>query len=271
MKNPPGRNNFTLLIIPEFLQVPNYIGKPNYNVWSFHIWIRDNPFLPSYQVWLYYNFSPDPRVLPRAEIKNFLDRSSKIEIYCKGIRLYGDELKAAKLEIKERLLHALDRKSLLGYKVPRYVFNIVATLPKVVLKGFHSHHESRYNLEMVKIAERNGMTIPEHWLRATDDRFDNVSSLTPEAHKLEHIYLSDTGYFQYNDSKKRADYLNEISLEVEEIEQGNVVEGKWVNNWNDRVSEFWDYDNLMAKLQVFYNSGLDGFEQRKYANLLTNI
>jgi hypothetical protein len=265
------RNNPTLFLMPEFLWNPNWLGKHDYNVWSCHTWVRNNRFLPSYQVWIYYKFEPDFRNLMRAQVRNIWYRSQKIEVYCKGIQLEGDELEDAKLEIRARLMQALERTSLKGYPVRRYIFNVVAALPNVILKGFHSHHESRYNSEMVKIAASNGKTISEHWLKATDDRFDNVNSLTPDAHYFKHICAGDIGYADFNDAKNRAGLVSEISNVREEIKEQNVAVEKCTNLRVEPVTEFWDYDNLMAKLQVFYNSKFDSFEQRRYENLATQI
>jgi hypothetical protein len=271
MKYPYNRNNPTLFNLPEFLWNPNYQGIPDYHCWSVHTWIRDNRFLPSYQIWINYKFQPDPRGLMRAQVKNIWERSQKIEIYCQGTKLEGDELKLAKHEIRERLKLRLKYHSLRNKYIRRYVFNYVASFTEAELSNFDCHHLSHDNLEMRKIAERNGMQISEQWLLATDDRVNNLEHLSRIEHKLIHFANGDTGFLPYTTIENSITLPYQIAEACEVANKISSSDEYEVNKENDRVSDFWDYDNLMAKLQVFYNSGLDGFEQRKYANLLTNI
>jgi hypothetical protein len=269
MNNPYNRNNLTLFNLPEFLWNPNYQGIPDYHCWSVHTWVRDNRFLPSYQVWINYKFQPDPRGLMRAQVKNIWERSHKIEIYCKGIKLEGDELKSAKYEIRQRLKLRLKYHSLRNKYIRRYVFNYVASFTEAELSTFDCHHLSHDNAEMRKIAERNGMQISEQWLLATDDRVNNLEHLSRIEHKLIHFANGDTGFLPYTTIENSITLTYEIAEVCGDANKISSSDGYEVNKGNDRVSAISNSDNLKQLWELFCELGFNDLEQRRYANLLT--
>lgn len=251
VQNPYNRNNPSLFNIPEWLWNPDYQGERYYYLWSVHTWIRNNRFLPSYQVWINYHFRPDPRGLMRAQVKNIWSRSSKIEIYCKGVKLEGDELKEALTEIRERLCKALDYRSLRDKYIRRYIFNYVAAFTDASLSGLDCHHESHDNAEMRKLCADNGMQIREEWLAATDDRISNLYHYSRLEHKLIHYANGDANFFPYLNSLNYINNPDEMSTESGDTKEINITNGNEVNKENVRVSGI-SYSQLKRDLWQLY-------------------
>lgn len=269
MKNPYNRNSEYLDLLPEFLWNPNWLGEDEYNLWTCHTWKRDNPFLPAYHIWINYRFEPDQRGLMRAQVRNVWFRSEKLEVWIGDVKLEDQDLLDAKAEIRNRLMRALDRekKGLKGYPVRRYIFNVVASSPKVCLKGFHSHHEIQYNKRMAELAKSNGMKIPEHWLKATDDRFKEVSSLLPKNHNLEHVYSGDLDYRDYQESN--ANLINEIVNVNEEVDLINVDDEKCTNARALRIPAIPNSQLLDELWQLFCEYGFDKDRRWEYSYSVT--
>lgn len=271
MQNPYSRNNPSLFNIPEWLWNPNYIGERYYHLWSVHTWVRNNRFLPSYQVWINYEFRADPRSLMRAQVKNIWVRSSKIKIYCQGIKLEGEELKLALAEIRERLKKALGYRTLRDKYIRRYIFNYIAAFTDASLAGLDCHHESHDNTEMRKLCVSNGMQIREEWLAATDDRVNNLYHYSRLEHKLIHYANGDANFFPYLNSVNYISLDDELSTEGGNTEEINVTYGNEVNKGNVKVSAVSDKQLLDELWQLFCELGLDKLPTYESLGLITQI
>ncbi len=265
MKYPFNRNNTSIAQNPDDI-ITEKTGLLDLTTFSYLTWKRDKPYLPSFVLRIRFTFYLDTgEKLYRAMVKNIWKFSNRLEIFYKNVRLDGSDFINARSEIICRLKRALGYDTLSNKKITRARFNVVAALPKVCLVGFDTHHIVEDNPAMRKLAEANGVTLSQEWLGATDDRFCNLVSLTPEAHKKHH---NDKGNFQFTPFRNTR---NDISLshEFAKVCGGtNKISSSYEsksNSANYSVPAISDSDNLKELWRLFCEYGFNDLEQRTYA------
>jgi len=197
MYSPYNRNNCSLFWIPECVWNPHYKGEPDFTVWSCHTWKRIKTWSPSLQVLIKYKFRLDPRGLYRAEAKNIWTRSDSLEVY-KGVKIVlGNELEDYKGEIRERQERLFGYDSLYGRYISRYRFNYISANPHGYLDALDCDHIVSDNPNMRRLGASYGITVPDAWLKATNDIFSNTGPKTRDTHQLKHIKDGDTGFFPF--------------------------------------------------------------------------
>jgi len=202
MYSPYNRNNCSLFWIPEWVWNPNYVGDKDLFVWSCHTWNRIKSSSPSLQVLIKYKFRADPSGLYRAEAKNIWTRSDSLEVY-KGVKLVlGDELEDYKGEIRERQERLFGYSSLKGWYIARYRFNYIAANPYADLSDLDCDHRIQDNPNVRRLAAFHGTTVPDAWLKASDDRFKIIGPDTRPKHQLRHANEGGGYAFPFN----RTDY-----------------------------------------------------------------
>jgi hypothetical protein len=267
MKYPYNRNNTSIAQNPDDI-ITEKTGLLDLTIFSYLTWKRDKPYLPSFVLRIRFTFRLDTgKKLYRAMVENIWKFSNRLEIFYKNVRLDGSDFINARSEIICRLKRALGYHTLSNKKITRARFNVVAALPKVCLVGFDTHHIVEDNPAMRKLAEANNITLSQEWLGATDDRFCNLVSLTPEAHKK---YHNDKGDYQFDGYRNTR---NDISLshEFSKVRGGtnkiSSVNECYSNSANHYVSAISDSDNLKELWRLFCEYGFNDLEQRTYSCL----
>jgi hypothetical protein len=184
-------------------------------------------------------------------VENIWKSSNRLEIYCLDVKLEGSDFITARSEIICRLKRALGYDTLLNKKITRARFNVVAALPKVCLVNFDTHHITEDNPRMRKIAEANNITLSQQWLGATDDRFCNLVSLTPEAHKKYHNDKGDYQFHGYRNTRNDISLSHEFAKVRGSVNKISSVDELYSNSANHWVTAIHEEDNLMELWQLF--------------------